>query len=261
MVFSLCIRRSASRLSSLCGRVSRAQAISAVANRSYLVSTPSSPPRHFLSRGFLYSTATERLKSDQTLIQVIESEIDYALEADASEEETTIATSSVEFPFEIEDKPGHRTVTLSREYNGEKIRVEVSMPGLSMDENEEGDNDDGEDGGDDGRKGNESSLPLVVTVTKKSGLSLEFSCSAFPDEIVIDGLSVHRPENSYEQELGYDGPDFQELDENMRKSFHKYLETRGIKASATDFMYEYMMKKDSREYLLWLKNLKNFIQE
>lgn len=52
-----------------------------------------------------------------------------------------------------------------------------------------------------------------------------------------------------------------ELDENMRKSFHKFLETRGIKASATDFLYEYMMKKDSREYLLWLKKLKTFVQE
>jgi len=47
----------------------------------------------------------------------------------------------------------------------------------------------------------------------------------------------------------------------MRKSFHKFLETRGIKASATDFLYEYMMKKDSREYLLWLKKLKTFVQE
>ena len=52
-----------------------------------------------------------------------------------------------------------------------------------------------------------------------------------------------------------------ELDVNMRKSFHKFLEARGIKPSVTDFMHEYMMKKDSREYLLWLKNLKNFIQE
>ncbi|KAJ4904722.1 Mitochondrial glycoprotein family protein [Raphanus sativus] len=252
MVFALCIRRSASRLASrLCGRVARSQAISSVAvvNRSSLL-------RPFVSRSFLYSTTStdERLKSDQTLIQVIDSEIK---DADLGEEETP---GSDDFPFKIEDNPGHRTVTLTREYNGEQIRVEVSMPG-SMDEHED-DVDDNEDGRNE--KANETSIPLVVTVTKKSGLSLEFSCTAFPDEIVIDGLSVNHPEkssSSEEEQLAYDGPDFQELDENMRKSFHKFLEARGIKPSVTDLMYEYMMKKDSREYLLWLKNLKNFIQE
>ncbi|KAG2325679.1 hypothetical protein Bca4012_040178 [Brassica carinata] len=258
MVFALCIRRSASRLASL----ARTQAISSavVVNRSSLVRNTSSPLRPFVSRSLLYSTSTsERLKSDQTLIQVIDSEIKDAFEeADVQREEET--TGSGDFPFKIEDKPGHRTVTLTREYNGEQIRVEVSMPG-SMDEHED-DVDDNEDGRNE--KANETSIPLVVTVTKKSGLSLEFSCTAFPDEILIDGLSVNHPEkssSSEEEQLAYDGPDFQELDENMRKSFHKFLEARGIKPSVTDFMYEYMMKKDSREYLLWLKNLKNFIQE
>ncbi|ESQ44892.1 hypothetical protein EUTSA_v10010645mg [Eutrema salsugineum] len=260
MVFAWCIRRSASSLAFVCARVARAQAVSVFVNRSSLVvPKPSSLLRPFVSRGFLYSTATERLKSDQTLLQVIDSEINEAFEADDHDvDEGT--TASGEFPFKIEDKPGHRSVTLTREYNGEQIRVEVSMPGLAMDENED-DMDDNEDGDVRNEKSNDTSIPLVVTVTKKSGLSLEFSCTAFPDEIVIDGLSVNHPENSSEEQLAYDGPDFQELDENMRKSFHKFLETRGIKASATDFMYEYMMKKDSREYLLWLKNLKNFIQE
>ncbi|CAH8363501.1 unnamed protein product [Eruca vesicaria subsp. sativa] len=261
MVFTLCIRRSASRLASVYGRVARSQSISTVAvvNRSSLVPNPSSLLRPFVSRSFLYSTVTtERLKSDETLIQVIDSEIKDAFEADVQGEEET--TDSDDFPFKIEDNPGHRNVTLTREYNGEQIRVEVSMPG-SMDENEDDGMDDNEDGNE---KANETSIPLVVTVTKKSGLSLEFSCTAFPDAIVIDGLSVNHSEKSSSEEgeqLTYDGPDFQELDENMRKSFHKFLEARGIKPSVTDFMYEYMMKKDSREYLLWLKNLKNFIQE
>ncbi|VVB05782.1 unnamed protein product [Arabis nemorensis] len=252
MVFALCIRRSASSLASVCGRVARAQAVSVVVNRSSLVSKPSLLRPFFVSRVSLYSTATERLKSDQTLLQVIDSEIKDAFEADEHDLVEEI-TDSGDFPFKIEDNPGHRTVTLTREYNGEQIQVEVSMPGLAMNENEE-DVDDNEES-------NESSIPLVVTVTKKSGLGLEFSCTASPGEIVIDGLSVKHSESSSEEHLAYDGPDFQELDENMRKSFHKYLENRGIKASATDFLYEYMMKKDSKEYLRWLKNLKNFIQE
>ncbi|XP_010427342.1 PREDICTED: uncharacterized protein At2g39795, mitochondrial-like [Camelina sativa] len=262
MGFALCIRRSASTLASVCGRVARAQAVSVsvIVNRSSLIHK-SSLFRPFVSPGFPYSTATERLKSDQTLLQVIDSEINDSFKADDDDVEEYDESKDVSsgFPFIIEDNPGHRTVTLTREYNEEKMKVEVSMPGLAMDENED-DLDDNEDGGHE--KANETSIPLVVTVTKKSGLSLEFSCTAFPDEVVIDGLSVKRPEDSSsEEQLAYDGPDFQELDENMRKSFHKFLETRGINASTTDFLYEFMMDKDSREYKLWLKKLKNFVQE
>lgn len=81
MVFAWWIRRSASSLASVCGRVARAQAVSVIVNRSSLVSKPSLL-RPFVSRGFLYSTATNRLKSDQTLLQVIDSEINDAFEAD-----------------------------------------------------------------------------------------------------------------------------------------------------------------------------------
>lgn len=81
MGFALCIRRSASSLASVCGRVARAQAVSVIVNRSSLVPKPSLL-RPFVSRGFPYSTATERLKSDQTLLQVIDSEINDSIDAD-----------------------------------------------------------------------------------------------------------------------------------------------------------------------------------
>jgi complement component 1 Q subcomponent-binding protein len=51
-----------------------------------------------------------------------------------------------------------------------------------------------------------------------------------------------------------------DLDENLKKGFHKYLEIRGIKASTTNFLHEYMISKDSREYMGWLSNLKQFIE-
>lgn len=51
-----------------------------------------------------------------------------------------------------------------------------------------------------------------------------------------------------------------DLDENLKKAFHKYLEIRGIKPSSTNFLFEYMVNKDSQEYLTWLNNLKNFIE-
>lgn len=77
------------------------------------------------------------------------------------------------------------------------------MPNLVTGEDEDDDNGD-----EDGEKASQSSIPLVVNVSKKSGPSLEFSCTAYPDEIAIDSLIVKQPENS-EDQIAYEGPDFQ----------------------------------------------------
>lgn len=206
----------------------------------------------FYQKTLYFSTAVNSRKtsSDETLIRVLESEIQCAEESDdhVGDEETPSG-----FPFEIEDTPGLQTVTLTREYDGELIKVNVHMPDLVTGEEQED-----EDEEDESEKPSKSSIPLVVTVSKKGGPSLEFNCTASPDEIAIDSLAVRNPDS--EEELAYEGPDFYDLDENLQKAFHKYLEIRGIKPSTTNYLHEYMINKDSREYLRWLKNLKNFIE-
>ncbi|KAK2968550.1 hypothetical protein RJ640_009395 [Escallonia rubra] len=196
------------------------------------------------------SPAVQKPSADEKLVRVIESEIRCAQEADDQGEVEEIPDG---FPFKIEDNPGLQTVTLTREYEGEAIDVEVHMPDLVSGE-EENEDDDEED-----EKGNASSLPLVVRVSKKGGPCLEFGCTAYPDEIQIDTLSMKDAETS-EDQIAYEGPDFSDLDENLQKAFHKYLEIRGIKPSATNFLHEYMINKDSKEYVVWLKNLKKFVE-
>lgn len=107
-----------------------------------------------------------------------------------------------DFPFKIEDNAGEQTVTLTREYKGETITVEVSMPNLiSGEEDDEVDEDEDDEG-----KGSNSSVPLLVSVAKKNGPSLEFDCTAYPDEISINSLSLKNSET--EDQLAYEGPDF-----------------------------------------------------
>ncbi|CAN8284795.1 unnamed protein product [Cochlearia groenlandica] len=249
MALSLCIRRSLSKLAS--SSLGRIRYISAAVNRESLRRSSSSPP--FVSRFSLYSTAAiDRESSEKMILRVIDTEIRSAIDTDDRDLEEETAPGS--FPFRIEDNPGHQTVTLTRDYKGEHIKVVVSMPSPDADEN---DHDDEEDG-----TSNESSIPLTVTVRKKSGLSLEFSCVAFPDEIAIDALSVNQTTViSSQDELANEGPDFEDLDENLKKTFYKFLEIRGVKASTTNFLHEYMMRKVKREYLLWLKNVKKFMEE
>ncbi|GFP86356.1 uncharacterized protein at2g39795 mitochondrial [Phtheirospermum japonicum] len=127
------------------------------------------------------------------------------------------------------------------------------MPDLVTGEENDEDEEEGGEGGD------KSSLPLVVRVSKRSGPSLEFGCTAYADEIAIDSLSIKDPETS-EDQIAYEGPDFGDLDENLQKAFHKYLEIRGVKPSVTNYLNGYMMEKDGREYVTWLKNLHEFVK-
>ncbi|KAK7276317.1 hypothetical protein RIF29_17456 [Crotalaria pallida] len=206
-----------------------------------------------LSRFQFSSVAVKnnRPTSDENLLRVIESEIECAHETD----DHSVDAVPSNFPFKIHDNPGQQTITLERTYQGEEIKVEVHMPDLVTGE----DNDDDHEDDNADQSSPQSSLPLSISVTKKGGPFLEFNCVAYPDEIVIDSLSVKNPELA-EDQIAYEGPDFQELDENLQKSFHKYLEIRGIKPSATNFLHEYMINKDSREYSAWLNKLKKFVE-
>ncbi|GFQ07852.1 uncharacterized protein at2g39795 mitochondrial [Phtheirospermum japonicum] len=98
------------------------------------------------------------------------------------------------------------------------------MPDLVTGEENDEDEEEGGEGGD------KSSLPLVVRVSKRSGPSLEFGCTAYADEIAIDSLSIKDPETS-EDQIAYEGPDFGDLDENLQKAIPQ---VSGDKRSKTE---------------------------
>ncbi|KAF2288629.1 hypothetical protein GH714_009597 [Hevea brasiliensis] len=129
------------------------------------------------------------------------------------------------FPFEIQDNPGERTVLLKRNFQDENIKVEVDAPSIP---------EDAEDDDHDQDKNTEDS----------------------DNHQAFHWLNSEHSED----ELACEGPDFFDLDENLQKAFHKYLEIRGIKPSTTNFLFEYMRNKDDKEYLLWLKNLRSFME-
>ncbi|KAM7272058.1 hypothetical protein ACFE04_031272 [Oxalis oulophora] len=255
MAFTPILRKSASSLVQAATKLARGPKYyhSTILTRVNPTNLTHAPAVTRLLPIFNYSTALRNPVADDSLARVIESEIKCAQEA---EDHDQVEGVPADFPFKIDDQPGLQTVKLTRDYKGEKIVVEVHMPNLVTGEDDEdlNDNDD-----DDAQKGNQSSIPLVVTVSKNNAPYMEFTCTAFADEIAIESLAIRKPENS-EDQIVYEGPDFNDLDENLQKAFHKYLEMRGIKPSTTNFLHEYMINKDSREYLLWLKNLKGFVE-
>ncbi|XP_050214289.1 uncharacterized protein At2g39795, mitochondrial-like [Mercurialis annua] len=206
---------------------------------------------HFIIPFSRFSTASSSKPSaDASLLGVLQSEIDCAEEPKNADE---IIPEG--FSFEIQDNPGERTILLERNYKDEIIKVEVDLPSNPDDEAED-DNDD--------QDKEESTvpvcIPMIVSISKGNGQCLEFGITAYADEITIDTLSIKNPESS-EDQLAYEGPDFGDLDENLQKAFHKYLEIRGIKPSTTNFLFDYMRNKDEKEYVQWLVNIKNFVEK
>ena len=122
------------------------------------------------------------------------------------------------FPFEIIDEDGMSVVILRRDYKDEKIEVTVSMPNLEGgpefdDEDGEGDGEssakDDEEAEEDDESAGDSSISLKVVVSKDSGPKLEFTCTAFREEITIDDmLIVERTDDDGEEKFPYEGPEF-----------------------------------------------------
>ncbi|CAN7037113.1 unnamed protein product [Brassica oleracea var. botrytis] len=205
---------------------------------------------------FSTESAVTKTTADENLVSVLESEIDCAVKEEAPDQ-NLMEDVPQGFPFKIIDTPGERTVLLQRNFEDETIQVEVDSSAPYDDEEQEqaeGNDDEDEE------HSVKIRIPMVVSVSKGDGVCLEFGVSAYPDEIVIDSLSIKHPQGS-DSELAYQGPDFDDLDENLQKAFHRFLEIRGIKPSFTDFLADYVANKDSREYLQWLKDVKSFVDK
>ncbi|VAI73362.1 unnamed protein product [Triticum turgidum subsp. durum] len=194
------------------------------------------PARRFLSSQS--PAASSKISPDENLRRVIDSEIE-----------------PEDFPFEIIDNPGDQSIVLKRELAGETIKATV----YTNFDTEEDLNNEGSDAenDDDSFK---PALQMVVTVEKPGGSILEFECNFNDDELAIENMRLLNRDAKF-TENAYEGPQFSDLDESLQKSFHRYLEVRGIKHSLHDWLHEYMMTKDEREYVVWLKNMREFIEK
>ncbi|XP_010507642.1 PREDICTED: uncharacterized protein At2g39790, mitochondrial-like [Camelina sativa] len=250
MAFAGCVRRSVSKLASACDRA-RSISFPAVMNCRPCPSQAlnPSPLRAFISRGvFTLSRSDSILLSEIQIRDVIDSKILSDLEIDDLDYlllsvktiffflilywEQLKETIPEYFSFRIEDDPSDQFVTLTtKEHVEENFKVLAFMPSLVADK---------------------PSIKLILTVTKKSGLGLEFSCTDFGDHFNIDNVSVNHPGEKNDWQ-------FEDLEDDMKKAFNNYVETL-LGESTRKLLHRYMMSKRKREYLAWLKDVKKFIR-
>ncbi|KAJ6823074.1 uncharacterized protein M6B38_340825 [Iris pallida] len=227
-----------------------ASAFSLSIRRGIVPQNPAKNPSFFPLR-----FASSKVKEDEVLKRVLEAEIEC--------QENQIVHGQVaeipkEFPFDIIDNPGDRTIILKREFSGEKIHVTVLMNDVNEVENDEDEVEKNEDGGEDDEE--PITFSLVVNIDKGHGSTAEFSCDLSSSELIIERIGIKRCGEN-DDETAYDGPEFTDLDESLQNALYRYLKARGIKASLFDPLFAYMINKDDREYLLWLKNMKEFVEK
>ncbi|RZC76688.1 hypothetical protein C5167_000833 [Papaver somniferum] len=225
----------------------RSISTSNITNLSRQVSRATTIPTHH----HISAPPNKGSNSEDTLLSMIESEIN------CSEDKFhEFVEAPTEFPFKIVDNVSKESIILTREFQGEEIKVTVYGPYHYQEEDSEDDQYEEKQ-----EKSDPSQyVRLNVSISKKSGLTLELSVTADAADGIVR-LLVKNP-NAPHDYLAYKEPDILDLDEKLQKAFHTYLEVRGFEPSIGKFLCEYMTKKKHMECTTntkWLKSLKNFI--
>eukprot|EP00775_Hariotina_reticulata_P005272 gene5272-5507_t len=155
-------------------------------------------------------------------------------------------------PFILHSTLGDTAVSLTRDFNDEKISIDCSVNmqdslagGPLADEDEEDEVDDVND------------VNFNVTVTKGSS-ALVFECISDGTYVDIRHVSLE-PAEGIDSETAYTGPVFAELDNELQGSFREYLQERGVNEDLGEYLRHLMYDKELQEYCHWLEGVKKFV--
>jgi complement component 1 Q subcomponent-binding protein, mitochondrial len=96
------------------------------------------------------------------------------------------------FPFQIQDKEGTDTITLTKRDQKEQIEVEVFLPSPADPVDQ---NDEQEGRPEDDNCQSQYFIPLMVKIYRGLVL-LEINCCSYPDELVIESLAFGSSDES-----------------------------------------------------------------
>ncbi|KAF3763777.1 mitochondrial glycoprotein [Cryphonectria parasitica EP155] len=245
-----------------------------------------------------FSTSLLRKAAAGTIDPELSSKLDSEIQFENTMKESeTLPVSIKDFmengPFEIQDTPGQQDVVLTRTYNNEKITVTFSIADIASMDNDMMEEDAGlgeEDSdllGEGSRSQQEAAedaedadgevldqepsvtcrLNIVVEKPGQKG-ALNIEAVAQDASILVENLYFYQDaaiahsssaEAVHKGGDVYPGPPFGTLDEDLQLLMEQYLDERGINSALAVFVPDYMDMKEHREYLAWLKNVKQFV--
>ncbi|KAK7529947.1 regulatory protein-like protein suaprga1 [Phyllosticta citribraziliensis] len=176
-----------------------------------------------------------------------------------------------EFPEEEQPNP-FEDQALEDEFDGQSggantkgsvNKGRTSGGNVKVEPEEEGEYDEGQE------EGTTFPAHLNITITKdgqKGALVIDALAEHsaieisnmfyFPDAKMADPKD---PQTDFSRRGIYPGPAFGQLDEDLQLLLDEYLAERGVDATLAIFIPEYIDFKEQKEYLRWLKNVKDFV--
>ncbi|SCV67530.1 BQ2448_5141 [Microbotryum intermedium] len=219
------------------------------------------------------------------LAEEINYEQDQAAEANNAEPEflTEFKKHGI---WEIIDEPGADEIILTRTFGQETIRLifsisdidaEAPAPELESEEQdyiEMGASPDAGSGGlgdeaTDSPSDDDFAVQAAITITKPGGGALSIDAVAQDGIFTINNVTFYKDadvatsmssEADWTRQGLYMGPAFVNLDEGVQNEFEAFLEERGIDSSLAVFVPELAEHKEQKEYVLWLHNVKEFLE-
>lgn len=120
-----------------------------------------------------------------------------------------------------------------------------------------------------GQDEQDTPIQVAIIIEKGQGPALEIDASAQGDAFYIDNVALvessqlandQTAQGDWIRRGNYGGPIFNDLDEGLVESFHKYIETRGFNQELAEFVSDYAVHKEQKEYTSWLEKVEKFIK-
>ncbi|KAF7726422.1 hypothetical protein EC973_008756 [Apophysomyces ossiformis] len=212
---------------------------------------------------------------DSDLAHMLNKELEFENSSALNEQPAFIKEFLASNAFQIEDKPGNDEVALTRNFGNEKIRVLFSISDINnaveddfLQETEEGELAENETDEEEDIIGASFPVRASVTIEKDGQGAITVDTVAQDGEITVESVIYYKDaklaseqsaEADWQRRGQYIGPRFDELDENLQGLFGRYLEERGINTALATFLPDYVDYKEQKEYVQWLKGVKDFV--
>lgn len=169
-------------------------------------------------------------------------------------EKSEVVSAGPPAPFVLHSKLGDTAVSLTRDFNGEKISVDCSV---NMQDSLGSLSFGGDEGEDESEMDEAADVQFNVTVTK-ADKALVFECISDGTYLDIRHVSLE-PAEGIDSDTVFTGPVFSELDSELQDAFREYVTERGINEDLGEYLRHLMFDKEQEEYLHWLEGVKGFV--
>lgn len=167
--------------------------------------------------------------------------------------------------WKLNNTIGHDEVVLSKSFGKENISVTFCLSDVNQDDSNEDEDQEPEE---------EMDNPLVSVnamvncekpghgvltfdVTFEDGVTVIQSVAYYPTAQIA---KLEDAESEWKRRGLYGGPVFSQLEDDLQEAFHEYLVERGFDDNLSHFVVNYVHFGEQKEYLNWLRRVKDHVK-